>query len=115
MNEEHTCFCKEPTTHLKLEGDVGAEPIWCGKCGANLDVDVFPISEDLKCKLMDWGFRYGEWMDWEKDRLQKGAKQMEEAFNREGSELLEKISREIGRSVKVEYVPSTMVRHYEQK
>ncbi len=32
------CFCEQKETYeLKVEGDVGADPIWCNQCGCNFD------------------------------------------------------------------------------
>jgi transcription elongation factor Elf1 len=33
------------TCNLKVEGDVGADPIWCDLCGHNLDIEEIPLSK----------------------------------------------------------------------
>ncbi|WP_227551577.1 hypothetical protein [Metabacillus sediminilitoris] len=57
------CFC-EQARELKVDGDIGADPIWCNHCGCNFDLEDIPISNELKkgnCK--NWVTIYGEWMD----------------------------------------------------
>lgn len=104
------CFCKNGETfELKLEGDVGADPLWCNQCGCNLDLDEVPISQFLKEELMEWVMNYGEWIDWEKDSLVPNAKVMEEVHNQSGSELLEKLKKELGGKYSVTFSPSRTV------
>lgn len=43
---------------FKLEADFGGDPIWCNTCSENLDIDDFPISEELKDELFDWMIQY---------------------------------------------------------
>jgi hypothetical protein len=38
------CHCEQKeTSELKVEGDVGADPIWCNQCGCNLEIEDIPI------------------------------------------------------------------------
>ncbi|SFB22953.1 hypothetical protein SAMN04488072_110123 [Lentibacillus halodurans] len=37
----------------KMEADYGVDPLWCSKCGYNLDIDDFPLSDELKSELMN--------------------------------------------------------------
>lgn len=70
-----SCFCEEKETfNLKLEGDVGADPIWCDECYSNLDIDDIPISNNLKIKLTKWMQQYGEWIHWSKDVLRSNGR-----------------------------------------
>ncbi|MEW5548939.1 hypothetical protein ABGT22_02995 [Peribacillus frigoritolerans] len=63
------CFCEQKETYeLKVEGDVGADPIWCNQCSCNLDIG--PISDTLTNELIEWVNRYGEWIDWDEDKKQ---------------------------------------------
>lgn len=104
------CFCKNGETfELKLEGDVGAEPLWCNQCDCNLDLDEVPISQFLKEELMEWVMNYGDWINWEKDSLVPNAKAMEEVHNQSGSELLEKLKKELGGKYSVTFSPSRTV------
>ena len=41
------CNC-EFTNSFKLEADFVADPIWCNVCGWNLDMDDFPLTDNLK-------------------------------------------------------------------
>jgi hypothetical protein len=41
------CFCDE-TFQILVKVEVPSDPVWCGNCQANLLLDDFPISEELK-------------------------------------------------------------------
>lgn len=72
------CFCKhKETDDLKVEGDVGADPIWCNKCGCNFDIEEVSISDGLKEEVMRWAMMYGEWIDWHKDTLRPNGIELE--------------------------------------
>ncbi|MDM5215184.1 hypothetical protein QUF94_28175 [Peribacillus sp. NJ4] len=45
---------------MKVEADFSADPIWCNVCGFNLDIDDFPLSEELKEELFNWVQNYKE-------------------------------------------------------
>jgi hypothetical protein len=47
------CFCKEESYGLVLEADFGADPIWCKRCGCNLDLDEVPLTQELKNELIN--------------------------------------------------------------
>jgi hypothetical protein len=63
------CNCEQPTEFLKVEVDIMADPIWCMKCGCNLDIDRVPLSKELKKQLFEWVNTYGKWIDWGTDHL----------------------------------------------
>lgn len=110
------CFCENKKTHtLKLEGDVGADPIWCNQCGCNLNVEDAPISNELKRALILWAGEYGAWIDWNKDCLIQNGIELEDRFNETGYILTEQLKRECGESYKVTYSPSSSARHYARK
>nr|WP_047155484.1 hypothetical protein [Aneurinibacillus tyrosinisolvens] len=110
------CFCEEKETHeLKIEGDVGADPIWCNQCGCNLDLDEIPISNELKGELMEWVINYGKWIDWDNDKLLLNGIKLEEEHNKIGAELIVKIKEELGEKYKIRFSPSTIARHYANK
>lgn len=44
--------CKHPA--LNVEADFSADPLWCSVCGYNLDIDDFPLTEELKEELFNW-------------------------------------------------------------
>jgi len=107
------CCCKSGvTTDLKIEGDVGADPIWCNKCGCNLDIEDVPISNELVGELSSWAINYGEWIDWDIDKLLPKGIELEDKFNQIGVTLTEKVKQELGDKYKVKYSPSTSARFY---
>ncbi|AXI00956.1 hypothetical protein DV702_15305 [Sporosarcina sp. PTS2304] len=106
-------FCKkEVTFNLKVEGDVGADAIWCDECYCNLDIYDMPISNSLKKQLTTWTQQYGEWMDWSKDMLCSNGVQMEEEHNKIGESLTVKVRNELGDEYKVRFSPSSSTRMY---
>ena len=110
------CFCEgKQTVHLKIEGDVGADPIWCDKCGCNLDLDDIPVSEELKSELSIWASKYGEWIDWNKDELLFNGVELEEQHNEEGNKLTEKVKEELKANYKINFSPSSMGKSYAKK
>ena len=46
------CFCKEESFDLILEADFGADPLWCKKCGCNLDLHCILLVQKLKDELI---------------------------------------------------------------
>jgi hypothetical protein len=107
------CFCEGKETYeLKIEADVVADPIWCNRCGCNLDLEDIPISNELKRELMEWAARYGEWIDWEKDELLPNGIEFEEEHNKQGAKLTEKVKKELGGKYKIKFSPSTSARLY---
>jgi hypothetical protein len=54
---ENLCKC-EFTNSLKIEADFGGDPIWCNQCGWNLDIEDFPLTDDLKVELDQWNSLY---------------------------------------------------------
>jgi hypothetical protein len=110
------CFCyRKETFELKIEGDVGADPIWCNKCGCNLDLENFAISENLKNELMSWALTYGEWIDWEKDKLIPNGLALEVHHNNRGRALTEKLKKEVDTLYTVTFSPSSTGRSYLNK
>ncbi|MDV2686494.1 hypothetical protein RYX56_19165 [Alkalihalophilus lindianensis] len=110
------CFCEQDDTcHLKVEGDVGADPIWCDRCGHNFELEEFPITNELKIELMEWATKYGEWIDWDLDKLIPNGVEMEEKHNKQGDYLTEKVKRELKGKYKIRFSTSTMGRSYQNK
>lgn len=107
------CFCEQKETFdLKMEADVGADPIWCVECGCNLDLEDTPLSNDLKKELIDWASMYGKWIDWDLDKIISNGIQMEEEHNRQGVILTEQTKQELGGKYRITFSPSTMGRSY---
>lgn len=109
------CFCDGALSELKVEGDVGADPIWCDKCGCNLELEDIPISAELAEELSFWAMKYGEWIDWDKDKLLPNGIEMEDEFNQNGVTLTKKLKLELRHLDKVKYSPSTSARSYGHK
>ncbi|WP_310793587.1 hypothetical protein [Salipaludibacillus neizhouensis] len=79
------CCCENGETHdIRIEGDVGADPIWCNRCSCNLDLEDFPVSEELAKELSYWALKYGDWIDWETDKLLPNGVELEAEFNQIG-------------------------------
>ncbi|HWO97759.1 MAG TPA: hypothetical protein VNM45_15775 [Bacillus sp. (in: firmicutes)] len=109
------CCCESgETNELKIEGDVGADPIWCNRCGCNLDIEDVPISNELADELSSWAMKYGEWIDWNIDKLLPNGVKMEDEFNKIGFDLTRKVKQELEGNYKVKYSPSTSARFYAQ-
>lgn len=107
------CCCNSgKTIDLKIAGDVGADPIWCNKCGCNIEIEDLPVSDELAEELLEWAMKYGEWIDWEKDRLRNKGIEMEAEFNKVGEALTKRVKQEIGDNYYFKYSPSTRARFY---
>lgn len=110
------CFCEQKETYeLKVEGDVGADPIWCNQCGCNLDIEDFLISNTLTNELIEWVNRYGEWIDWDEDKLLPNGIELEEEHNKQGLTLTDKIKKELEGKYRIKFSPSAMARMYANK
>ncbi|WP_251028986.1 hypothetical protein [Bacillus sp. ISL-40] len=66
--------CKH--TSYKFEADFVADSIWCNDCGENLDIEEFPLTDELREQLMDWVSEYGKWIDLETDLLEENGLQL---------------------------------------
>ncbi|RKQ34009.1 hypothetical protein [Oceanobacillus halophilus] len=107
------CLCKQKETkELKVEGDVGADPIWCNRCNGNLEIEEVPISLGLKSELRKWIANYGEWIDWDKDEIVTNGIKLEDEHNNQGYILTKQVQKEMGIPYKVSFSPSTFARRY---
>jgi hypothetical protein len=107
------CPCEEKETYcLKVEGDVGADPIWCNNCGCNLDIDEIPLSNQLKDELIRWALKYGEWIDWDTDTVVENGIELENKHNEMGLKLTEKVKKELGDKYVISFSLSTSARRY---
>ncbi|CAH0187230.1 hypothetical protein SRABI80_01510 [Peribacillus frigoritolerans] len=110
------CFCEQKETYeLKVEGDVGADPIWCNQCGCNLDIEDILISNTLTNELIEWVNRYGEWIDWDEDKLLPNGIELEEEHYKQGLTLTDKIKKELEGKYSIKFSPSAMTRMYANK
>lgn len=110
------CLCKqEETKELKVEGDVGADPIWCNCCNCNLDIEDVQITLGLKSELIKWIERYGEWIDWDKDGIIPNGIKLEDEHNKQGLNLTNQVQKELHGQYKVSFSPSIFARRYANK
>lgn len=80
---------------IKVEGDVGADALWCAICGYNLDLEEINLPQSLKSKLNKWMNTYGDWIDWDKDTLKENAKEEINAHNDAGQSLTKEVQKEL--------------------
>lgn len=107
------CCCNSgETKDIKIEGDVGADPFWCNRCGCNMDIEEVPISYELAKELSSWAMKYGEWIDWSEDKLLPNGIELEDEFNQTGIILTEKVRKELSDSYTIHYSLSTSARFY---
>ncbi|QOV10217.1 hypothetical protein [Viridibacillus arvi] len=103
------CSCNK-IYNLKVEADIGADPIWCNKCYSNFDIEDVPISIKLKVELQEWILQYGKWIDWKNDGIVPNGVELEEIHNKEGLILTEKVQKELAGKYKVSFSPSTFAK-----
>lgn len=96
------CFCKEESYDLILEADFCVDPIWCGKCGCNLNLNDIPLSEELKHELMNWVDGYSKTVLDESEYIYE----VSQKHNKNGLELLEKVQKELGDKYTISYISS---------
>lgn len=102
------CGCKQQTNRLFLEGEFGADPLWCEVCRYNLDIDEVPLSEDLKAELVNWANTFGQWEDLETHQFVEGGEELEASHNASGEELAKKVQAELGKAYTVAFVASSI-------
>jgi hypothetical protein len=107
------CNCNSGETYdLKIEGDVGADPIWCNRCNYNIDLEDVPISEELAEELTSWSIKYGQWINWDEDKLLPNGFELEVAFNQLGDALAKKVKQEIGDTYQIKFTPTSSAQYY---
>lgn len=102
------CGCQTGTTKLLLEGEFGADPLWCAICQYNMELDDLPIDEGLKEELLYWANAYGQWVDLEESQFVEGGKELEQAHNAHGRELADQVAASLGQGYTVQFVASAM-------
>lgn len=93
--------------NFKVEGDY-TDPLWCSVCGANLDLDVYPLSKSLMNEATKWSIKYGDWLE---PPFLNQAVEMIKEYDQQGLELTKKIRKELTEvfeeeRVLVAYVPT---------
>lgn len=107
------CFCEQKERYcLKVEADLGADPIWCNECKCNFDLEDVPISDELKDELNGWILGYGAWIDWSRDKVFPDAINLEEKHNKIGEGLTEKVKKELGKDYKIFFSPANITENY---
>ena len=101
------CGCKQQTTALLLEGEYGADPVWCAVCQYNIELDELPVDDALLDELLAWGNAYGQWVDLEVNDFVEGGEDMEAAHNKQGALLAKKLQMAL-QGVQVTFTPSAM-------
>lgn len=101
------CGCKTETKQLLLEGEYGADPVWCAVCEYNIELDELLIPEELMDELLDWGNRYGQWVDLEQNIFIEGGEQLQAEHNKDGKLLAKKLQMALA-GVSVAFTESNM-------
>ncbi|MBU8691238.1 hypothetical protein KM918_28580 [Priestia megaterium] len=96
----------------KLEADFHADPIWCYDCGENLEIDHFPLSQDLQEELEEWTDNYGDWIDFNTDSLKENGLDMEKKHNVKGLQLFKQVKKQLGKDYSIIFVPSKSGKWY---
>lgn len=64
---------------------------------------------------MEWVTKYGEWIDWDIDKLIPDGIEMEEEHNKQGAKLTEKVKTELRGKYRIKFSSSTMAGSYANK
>jgi hypothetical protein len=96
------CFCKEESFDFKLEADFASDPLYCIKCGCNLDTDEFPLSNKIRAEIGAWLHNY-EKIQYEDSMSPSEYIRLHDQHNAIGIRLAEDIQCELGDKYTVEY------------
>lgn len=105
------CRCQQ-IKQLRVEADIGADPLWCNRCLSNLDIEEFPLTDELKKELAEWIHDYGTWINWETDGIVSNGVSLEQQHNERGAELTEKVKHALDGQYEVGFSPSTFAKKY---
>ncbi|TFD94394.1 hypothetical protein [Jeotgalibacillus sp. R-1-5s-1] len=100
------CLICGDIQEINIEGDIGADPVWCHHCGCNLDIEDLPVSAKLIKELVQWAAEYGNWIDWDVDQLRPGGLELETRFNQKGLLLSEEVQQELGEEFTIRFIDS---------
>jgi hypothetical protein len=64
---------------------------------------------------MRWEMKYGDWIDWNTNKLLPTGIELEEEHNKQGLELTKKVKNELKGNYKIKFSPSTTARSYASK
>lgn len=99
---KNVCFCDE-TWDLFVEAEVSADPVWCNRCKANLDLELIPITEELKEELTEWNTAFGDHLA--SNQYDGITASFAEWLNEQGEILTQKLSRALSKRYVVRYCP----------
>ena len=105
------CRCQK-IKQVKVEADISADPLWCGRCFANLDIDHFALPTELKQELQAWIDDYGKWIDWENDGIVQGGVLMDQQHNERGALLTVEVKIALRDQYDVVFSPSTFAKEH---
>ncbi|WP_245183632.1 MULTISPECIES: hypothetical protein [Lentibacillus] len=93
-----------------MEADYSADPLWCSKCGCNLDIDDFPLSDELKSELMNWVIEYGEILEQTDygEKIKRDTAILVKSHDEKGLSLYQKLKFELGDGHEVNYVHTSL-------
>lgn len=101
----YRCKCDISPKYFFIEADYGADPIWCAKCKYNLDIDDFPISNELKSKFNKWLANFNNWIN---DEIEEKNLQIQKFIlehNKTGNKLAIELMEELGKGFDVSFKP----------
>lgn len=101
----HCHTCNKSYITIIIEGDFGADPLWCGQCHANLELEELPLSASLQTELTTWMCDFGEWIDIENDSFLAGLEHLAQEHDKRGAQLAQKVADELGSEVTVTFRP----------
>lgn len=111
-NHMQLCRRCEKNKQIRVEADISADPLWCGRCLSNLDMDNFTISIALKRELQAWVNDYGTWIDWGNDGIMPNGVLLEQQHNELGALLTAKVKLALDGQYQVVFSPSTFAMKY---
>ena len=101
----HCHNCNKSYETIIIESDFGADPLWCGHCHANLELEELPLSTALQTELTAWMCDFGEWIDIENDAFLPGFEHLAEEHDKRGALLAQKVADELGARIIVTFRP----------
>lgn len=101
------CDCKEVKV-IKVQADMGADPLWCQVCHYNFDVEDIDLPDELSRDLFVWVNDFASWVDWETEALLEGMEAEEVLHNQRGMELTEQVKEQVKGQYEVVFSPSAM-------
>lgn len=104
---EGICDCNKVVS-LKVEADMGADPLWCAICNYNLDIEDIELPDQLTADLFAWVNDFASWVDWETDTLIEDQEAVEAAHNERGLQLTEIVKETLKGQYEVIFSPSKM-------